>query len=545
MTNNMNRRIFLRGLGGAAVAAPFLSSVWERTAKGQTASPPRTFIAMFTHYGCITTKWFPKKSHGALTADDLMGTSLKSLAPYANKLLIPRGIRGMNEWTSGMVRGQGNDPHTQVCGSYFTCQPVTPNSDDPFSFDQSTKFNAKPKGPSLDHVMAQQLSPNGTPMVMRVGNATDTPLSGISYSAAQTLYPGLTLAQAFSNVTGLFKQGTPMTADSWATTRGKSILDCIKDDLDTLQRFDMSQADRHKLEAWKSLLNQTTSVVASAQCNQALGDMLGATQANVTGAGKGGLGADVLTTMVANGLDGADIYSAVAALAAACNYNPVIVLKFPGSYVFKGLNITTESHALSHRLDNAGMSGACLAGAVDNLIKVDSYYAQKFANLVGMLNGISEGNGATLLDNCAAVWFQEMSDGNAHNLNNLPIIQAGGCGGYFKQGWTVNVDDGSATLSAGNSESQCTTGTTTMANGISQGTGTDPKVSKAPINKYFYNIMNAMGVKAGDDGFPMKGGTAPVSKFGMYDRTEDFIHGGTNPAKINSPGEYTALKANG
>jgi hypothetical protein len=31
----------------------------------------------------------------------------------------------------------------------------------------------------------------------------------------------------------------------------------------------------------------------------------------------------------------------------------------------------------------------------------------------------------------------------------------------------------------------------------------------------------------------------------MYDRTEDFIHGGTNPAKINSPGEYTALKANG
>jgi hypothetical protein len=162
-----------------------------------------------------------------------------------------------------------------------------------------------------------------------------------------------------------------------------------------------------------------------------------------------------------------------------------------------------------------------------------------------MLNSISEGNGATLLDNCAAVWFQEMSDGNAHNLNNLPIIQAGSCGGYFKQGWTVNVDDGSATLSTGNSESQCTTGTTTMANGINQGTGTDPKVSKAPINKYFYNIMNAMGVKAGDDGFPKKGGTAPVSKFGMYDRTEDFIHGGTNPAKINSPGEYTALKANG
>ncbi|MFZ5892068.1 MAG: DUF1552 domain-containing protein [Myxococcota bacterium] len=545
MNNNMNRRIFLRGLGGAAVAAPFLSSVWERQAWGQSATRPKTFIAMFTHYGCITTRWFPKKSHGALTSEDLNATSLKPLAQYVNKILMPRGIRGHNEWTSGMVRGQGNDPHTQVVGSYFTCQPVTPNSDDPFDFDQAKKFNAKPKGPSLDHVMAQQLSSNGTPMFMRVGNSTDTPLSGISYSAAETQYPGLTLSQAFSGITGLFKAGTPMTPDTYQAVKGKSIIDLVRDDLDTLARFDMSQADKMKLEAWKALLNQTTQVMTSAVCNQALGDMIGASQSNVTAAGKSSLGADILTTMVANGLDGADVYSAVAALAAACAYNPVIFLKYPGSYVFKGLNINTEAHALSHRLDNAGMSGPCLPNAVANLIKIDTYYAQKFANLVGMLNNIKEGDGSTLLDNCAAVWFQEMSDGNAHNLNNLPIIQAGSCGGYFKTGWAVNVDDGSATLTVGNSESQCTDGTPNMSNGLNQGTGTDAKLSKAPLNKYFYNIMNAMGVKAGDDGFPKKGGTAPVSKFGMYDKTEDYIHGGTNPARITSPGEYTALKANG
>ena len=29
----------------------------------------------------------------------------------------------------------GNDPHTQVVGTWFTCQPVTPNSNDPFSFE--------------------------------------------------------------------------------------------------------------------------------------------------------------------------------------------------------------------------------------------------------------------------------------------------------------------------------------------------------------------------------------------------------------------------
>ena len=38
-----------------------------------------------------------------------------------------------------------------------------------------------------------------------------------------------------------------------------------------------------------------------------------------------------------------------------------------------------------------------------------------------------------------------MSDGNSHNLNNLPILQAGSCGGYFKTGQAVNVENGSGT----------------------------------------------------------------------------------------------------
>jgi hypothetical protein len=546
---HMNRRIFLRGLGGAVVAAPFLSSLTERGVKAQTAAPKR-LIMMFTHYGCITTKFFPTKSHGALAAADLSPT-LQALAPYVGKLLIPRGLRSMNEWTQNMVRGQGNDPHTQVVGSYFTCQPVTPNSDNPFSFDQSTKFQAKPKGPSLDHVITQALSSDGkgTPLFMRVGNQSDSPQSAISYSAAGTAFPGLgTPSQAYSGLTGLFGMsgGGMMTnpnPDTYQSVRGKSIIDLVKDDLNTLERAPMSMDDKNKLEAWKALLSSTNQMMATAACNQDVATMLGATTANINAAGMGGLGSDLLTTKISGDLDGADIYTNVAALAAVCNANPVIVLKYPGSYVFKGLGITTESHSLSHRLDNAGMSGSCLPNAVADLIKVDEYYASKFAYLLKQLDSMSEGDG-TVLDNSATVWFSEMSDGNAHNLNNAPIVQAGGLGGYFKTGWTVNVEDGSATLSPGQSESQCTgTGSNQMANGLAQGTGTDPKVSNAPINKYFCNLMNAMGVKAGADGFPAKGGTADVTHYGYSDKTEDFIHGGTNPATIHSPGEYAQLKA--
>ena len=93
---------------------------------------------MFTNYGCVTTKWFPVKSHGPLVASDL-ANSLAPLQPYVGKVLIPRGIRAMNEWTQynkgpGRGLGQGNDSHLQAAGSYFTLQPVSPNSNDPFLF---------------------------------------------------------------------------------------------------------------------------------------------------------------------------------------------------------------------------------------------------------------------------------------------------------------------------------------------------------------------------------------------------------------------------
>jgi hypothetical protein len=53
--------------------------------------------------------------------------------------------------------------------------------------------------------------------------------------------------------------------------------------------------------------------------------------------------------------------------------------------------------------------------------------------------------------------------------------------------------------------------------------------------------MNALGVKAGSDGHPAKGGTEPVTRFGKYDDTTLFKT--DTPATINNPGEYSELRA--
>jgi hypothetical protein len=494
-----------------------------------------------------------------------MATNLAELAPLTSKILIPRGIRAMNEWTSGNTvrngtasgRGQSNDPHLNVAGSYFTLQPVTPSGTDPFSFDTAYKFNAKPIGPSLDHVMAAQLSPNGTPLFMRVGNRSDGAQSGISYTktsgaadAAATSYPGLgTPMQVFSALMGLLDKGSTgggmNPAATYALSRGSLICDLVKDDLASLSRMPMSAADKSNLDMWATLCNEMTPIVTSNVCTTSLANGIGATSANASKS------ISNISTKVTDTLDGADLYSVMAVLAAMCNYNPVIFLKYPPNYVYSGINVTADSHNLSHRLDNAGMSGTCYPNSLTLLQTIDKYYVSKFYKLISMLDSIKNGSdNSTLLDSTAAVWFNEMSDGNAHNLNNLPIIHAGGLNGYFKTGQAVNLDPaapGAATLNNGQSESQCANGTGNV-NGVNQGTGTPANVANAPINKYFYNIMNAMGMKGDAKGYPDKAGSAPVSAFGFSDKTEDFA-GGYTAAKaaagIHSPGEFTALKVGG
>jgi hypothetical protein len=446
----------------------------------------------------------------------------------------------MNEWTSDMTRGQGNDTFLNAVGSYFTCQPVTPNSDDPYSFDTATKFNAKPMGPSLDHVIAKQLSPGGAPLFIRVGNAVDTPASGISYSAKTTAYPGIGSAtDLFATLTGLF-QGGDVSPDTYDVIRGKSVLDLVEQDLDTLARAEMSQSDKMKLEAWKDLLHETTQAMVPAACNAEAAAMLGLSQES---ADEASLRDKDMTVKVAGSLDRADIYSNLAVLAAVCNANPVILLKYPSSYLWKGLGIDLDATSLSHRGDNANLVGTCVEDAIDKLLSIDAYLTSKFAHLVDLLSSIDEGDGK-VIDNSAAVWFQEVSDGCARNLNNLPIVQVGSLGGYFRTGCAVNVEDGSPDLTQGNSEAQCV-GDVTQYDALSQETGTDPKLANAPINKYYCNLMNALGVKAGEDGFPLEGGSAEVTHYGMYDRTEDFVHGGSLPPNIHSPGEFEALKASG
>jgi hypothetical protein len=392
------------------------------------------------------------------------------------------------------------------------------------------KFDCLATGRSLDHICAEQVNPNGAaPLVMQIGGVRNDSLSNFSYSNPKEIFPGIgTPTAIFNNLTNLFSDGA-MTPDTYKVVRGKSVIDIVRDDLDSLKRVPMSMSDSQKLNDWTELLHQTSGAVA-AQCNETTAMGLGLTEGGGQGGGDLSKSADTMFNL--------------AVLSAICDANRVIFMKFPGTTIFKwdGLNHTKDSHGISHRTGDANMGGSCVDGVLDMIAEIDDWYAKKFAYLVGQLDSFSEGD-VKLLDNTATVWFQEDSDGNSHNLNNIPILQAGSCGGYFKVGQAVNLDGGKPDMTVGNSEGACGPDGKPNDFAILDSLGTPSDVGSKPINKYFCNLMNAIGVKAGVDGFPAVGGAAPVTHFGKYDDTKLFTS--SDPSSIKDPGEYAELRANG
>jgi len=247
----MNRRVFLRGIGGAAVAAPFLPSIYEKTAKAQTAIPKRLVI-FYTHNGCLTDKWFPKitgsNGNGALTADSITGGTLEVLKPYISKLTVPRGFRSMNAYGTGQMI----DPHDQAMGSKLTCATI----------DQNKSRYAT--AASLDHVIAKQINPAGrkTPLVLSVGAASMQIKEILSFSDVTTPFPAIVNpTTVYNQLTGLFGTGgtggTPTAEGNWRVLRGQSALDLVKNDLKRYQALKMSKVDQTSLKDWADLLRTT------------------------------------------------------------------------------------------------------------------------------------------------------------------------------------------------------------------------------------------------------------------------------------------------
>ncbi|HEY3496357.1 MAG TPA: DUF1552 domain-containing protein [Polyangiaceae bacterium] len=505
-------------------------------AKGQPPSDPKRLVIFYTHNGCLTDRWFPAVQDGPLTAGDLTGT-LAPLAPHVSKLLLPRGFRSLNEY----FRGQSIDPHDQACGSKLTCAPIN---------DDMTRYAS---AESLDHVIARQINPNkNTPLVLSVGAPSSKVKEVISFRGSNDPFPSNVNPQTVFQALTLGMGSTPSPTGGGPSVppevdyhlkRGQSTIDLVRGSLNRLQSLKMSSADQGRIQNWLDLLRDTEVGVGGAggssggptgipaECTTASAMMRGITpealaEASPTGKITGGTtsfgappppgdneGDNNLRTSFTKG---GDMMMNLIALNMMCDANRVFIFLYPGYVVYNwdGMAHLNDHHGLSHRTGDNKVGGNCgVEGVIDKLQAIDSWLAGKYAQLVGLLDGIQETTGS-LLDNSAALWLPELSDGATHNQNNLPILIAGSAGGYLKQGVAVNVESPGRDIDNGKSSSTCQNGGAIGSTGSSGG--------NVPINKLYVTLMNAVGCT--DNG-------NKVTKFGVMDGTSA-TPGITNPGEV-------------
>jgi hypothetical protein len=94
---------------------------------------------------------------------------------------------------------------------------------------------------------------------------------------------------------------------------------------------------------------------------------------------------------------------------------------------FPWLGITQDYHALAHDGSKS----------YDDKVKVDAWLFEQVANLVGQLEATQEGTG-TALDNSVILVTNDMTEGAAHTVDNIPFVLIGKAGGYLKTNQAIN-----------------------------------------------------------------------------------------------------------
>jgi hypothetical protein len=98
-------------------------------------------------------------------------------------------------------------------------------------------------------------------------------------------------------------------------------------------------------------------------------------------------------------------------------------------YPFIGVN--DGHHNLSHHQGDPKKHAA--------IREINKFHVTQLAYVLRKLKSIPEGEGS-LLDNCMIVYGSALSDGNAHNSENLPVLLAGRGGGTILTGRHVRYE---------------------------------------------------------------------------------------------------------
>ncbi|WP_438020102.1 DUF1552 domain-containing protein [Sorangium sp. So ce315] len=398
----LDRRTFLRGAGGLAVALPFLDAM---SGSASAVEFPRRFVVFFTGLGTVKQAWKPV---GSETSFEL-GEILAPLAPYRDKLLVVEGVD-----MESAHHGPG-DSHQQGIGQALTGTELQEGTLFPYACNPAARVGWG-GGISVDQFLAARLG-NGTKLSsLELG--VQVQYANVS-SRVSYLGPGQPVPPEDDPRAAFDRLFTDLSADPADLARRRAlrrrVLGDVMEDYGALARK-LGGEDRQKLEHHLDALNEIEArldapgLLGGVCALPELGEPLDV-YANDNFPAIGRLQVDVLAT------------------ALACDLTRIASIQWSATEagkVFTWLGQSETHHALSH-------SSLSDAERQRQLVDIGRWQAEQLAYLLGKLDAVPEGAG-TLLDNTIVLWCTDISEGQSHSRRDMPYVIAGGGGGALRAG---------------------------------------------------------------------------------------------------------------
>lgn len=413
-TQHTNRRSFLHGVGGAALALPWMESL---AGASIVDKPAQRMVFFYVPIGVVRRGFFP----GEQNAEIPKFSSNQIEIPRDKKLPLGFGplpttptlaplqkVKDKVTLITGLDRTfqQGTDVHAQ-CASCFLSSAA------PFTIKRS----AWPLDRTLDHIVADKIG-------------STTPFRTLEFSCnshrdnKESIYFDNISWYGTGHVAPSIRDPRKMYRRLFGTQETKklrNITDLVLEDARDMKRglahedrqkfaefFDSLRTMERQMDRLESMKNELAKVSVDEPPASRLprGEYIR-------------LMGDLMVVALQTGLTNV----------ASFMIGPE---RWDTPYLYESLFDKPRSHhQMSHNQ----------AKFLGDLMRVDRFHMEQFVYLVEKMEAIRQSDGSTLLDNTLLTYGSGLGDGATHQYNDLPIILAGSGGGKLRTGKHLNLRD--------------------------------------------------------------------------------------------------------
>ncbi len=414
------RRTVLRGVG-ASLALPLLDGmVPASTALAKTAAKPVVrFCTVYVPNGIIMERWTPATAGRGF---DFTPT-LKPLESFRDHLLVVSGLDN----TGARSRSGASGAHAKPAGAFLTGVEPLP----------TTGSSSLQLGISMDQIIANALGQETPLPSLELGLEGADTVNGVgtcdvgfscayqnrlAWSGPSTPLPVETNPRVvFDRLFGGIDSTNPAVRRA-RLRRQQSILDSVLQKVDHLQGA-LGSRDRAKLDEYLQSVREIERRIQNAESQ-----------------GRELPSVDSPAGIPVSYDEHARLMFDMQALALQTDTTRVITFQIgreQSGATYPQIGVSDSHHPISHHGGDKNK--------IESLAKINAYHATLFGYFLEKLASTPDGEGS-LLDHVIALYGSAISEGNRHDIRNLPILLAGGGAGQLASGRHIKYADGTQRL---------------------------------------------------------------------------------------------------